>query len=217
MQCQAKSKRTHEQCRRHASIGKKVCYIHGGRTPSGAKSPHFITGRWSRAMPVRLLERYHEAVNDSKLLELRAEIALCDARVCDILGRTDTGESGVLWQSLRDTYQQFEAGRDRYDSEAVMRSLQEIGALIHRGADDIDAWSEIMIVIERRRKLTESEWRRLVRLRNVVTAEEVLTLIEALSQCVRRAVDEKCPDRATASAILEAVGSGLREIIGRIE
>ena len=36
-QCKAKSKRTMERCRRPATIGKKVCYHHGGKSPGALK------------------------------------------------------------------------------------------------------------------------------------------------------------------------------------
>ena len=77
--CQAKSKRSGEQCRKAAMRGKKVCRTHGGastgpKTPEGrrrcaeAKTVH---GRETRAI---------RSKRDAKLRELRAiEITMKEA------------------------------------------------------------------------------------------------------------------------------------------
>src|SRR3954469_9482211 len=107
MQCAAKCKATGEQCRRWAVNGKRVCTVHGGLTPSGHASPHFKSGRYSRYLPSRLSERYHEAQADQRLLELREEIALIDARLCDLLATED-------WEQI---YRVIEQRRRLVDSE----------------------------------------------------------------------------------------------------
>jgi hypothetical protein len=87
MQCQARKKRTGEQCRRRAVAGMRVCTVHGGLTPRGAASVHFKTGRYSRYLPARLLDKYEDAGTDPRLLELREDIALLDARIAQLLER----------------------------------------------------------------------------------------------------------------------------------
>jgi hypothetical protein len=44
-----------------ASMENGRCWRHGGNTPSGLASPHFIHGRRSKKLPARLNESYEEA------------------------------------------------------------------------------------------------------------------------------------------------------------
>lgn len=37
-QCTAKSRQTGQQCQRHAQLGQKVCYHHGGKSPQAKRN-----------------------------------------------------------------------------------------------------------------------------------------------------------------------------------
>ena len=65
--------------------GRSVCLAHGGRTPRGAASPHFTTGRHSRSLPGHLVATHERARADPTLLSLREELALVDAMIADHL------------------------------------------------------------------------------------------------------------------------------------
>jgi hypothetical protein len=84
-QCTARSKRSGEQCRKHAMRGRTVCLAHGGKTPRGAASPHFRTGRYSRSLPGHLVAAYERALHDPMLLSLRDEVALIDTMIAETL------------------------------------------------------------------------------------------------------------------------------------
>lgn len=86
-QCTATSKRSGKQCRKHAMRGRTVCLAHGGRTPRGAASPHFKTGRYSRSLPGHLVAAYEQALHDPTLMSLRDEIALVDAMIEETLSQ----------------------------------------------------------------------------------------------------------------------------------
>lgn len=130
------------------------CRLHGGRTPAGVASPHFKTGRYSKVLPARLLERYQTALADPDLLAMHDEIALLDAQ------------------------------------------LQEIVA----GDPD---WETVVLLVEQRRRLVESERKRLIDLQQVVTAGEAVALATQLIDVVRRHVT----DRETLAAIGREFGA----------
>ena len=73
------------------------CYRHGGATPSGPASPHFIHGRYSAALPAGLAARFAESISDPGLLELNAEIALVGARTEELLGRVQRQDTVGHW------------------------------------------------------------------------------------------------------------------------
>ena len=78
--CLAKSKQQERRCRQWPAKGKRVCRFHGAR----AGRP-VIHGRYSKLLPARLAERYHESLADPEYLALRDEIALLDARIGELL------------------------------------------------------------------------------------------------------------------------------------
>src|SRR5690348_17116908 len=100
MECGAK-RRNGEPCKARAMLNGR-CRIHGGKSPAGIPSPHYRDGRYSKVLPQRMRDAYTLAMDDPQLLEQREQIAVLDARLLDLLGRVDTGESGALWQALKD-------------------------------------------------------------------------------------------------------------------
>jgi hypothetical protein len=142
--------------------GRSVCLAHGGRTPRGAASPHFKTGRYSRSLPGHLLAAYERALTDPKLLSLRDEVALTDAMIAELLRQLD----------------------DDSPASKYRRIFRQIGRLI-----------------ERRRRLVETEVRHIVLAREMLTAEETLTLVESIVAVVTRYL----PDPSDRQAIAEEI------------
>jgi hypothetical protein len=187
MDCGAK-RRNGERCRGRAMSNGR-CRLHGGTSLGGIASPSLRTGRYSKYLPARLQERYQRAQADPDLLALRDEVALLDARLADVLSRADVGESAALWDRLHDAWTAFQGG----DATA----LAQVGRLIEGGIADWSAWREIARLIDQRRQLVESERKRLVELQQVLTAEQALVLLAAVTDAVRRHVH----DRPTLAAI----------------
>ena len=189
--CTANAKQSGERCRRRATPGKEVCVIHGSRTPAGIASPHTIHGRYSTALPGRLLERYRVALADEVLLEQRDEVAVLEARLVDVLGRVESGESGAVWIRLGKQLAAYRAARRSGESGTAAAALAELEDLVDRGLADYAAWSEIRSLIEQRRRLVESERKRLVELQQMITTEQAMTLLAAVADTVRTHVTDR--------------------------
>lgn len=184
-QCTAKSKRTHVRCLRPAMIGKSVCYHHGGKNPQGIASATFKDGRYSKHLPSRLLATYDAAKADTELLSIREDVALIDSRLTDLLARVETGESGAVWTALRDEYRDYRDALAKKDVAEMSARLAAIGDLINRGLADEAAWNDIRATLEQRRKLVESERKRLIEMQQMVTADEAMGFVRALTAAVR--------------------------------
>ncbi len=196
-QCAAKSKQSGEQCKKDAVTGMRVCHIHGGKTPKGIASPHYKGKGYSKYLPERMRETYSAAINDSQLLELRNSIGLADSRLVDLLGRVDTGESGVLWRKARAAYYDLlEAFKDE-DAKEINKALNSLSVCLQRGVDDYAAWDEVNKAIDQRRRLVESERKRLVEMKQTITAEQAMLLVTALLTTIH----EHVKDRSTLAAI----------------
>ena len=181
------------------------CRLHGGKSLAGMASPTFRSGKYSRYLPARMAARYEEAVSDPALLELRGDIALTDARLADLLGRVDSGESGALWARLMQARLDLLAYRRAGDTVKTAEALNVLLDLVGQGHADYRAWAEIGGVIEQRRKLVESERKRLVEMQQTLTVERAMLLIGAISGVIKAHVH----DRTT----LAAIGRDIESII----
>lgn len=182
--------------------GKEACRVHGGRSLSGLASPTFRHGKWSKVIPIRLLDRYKEAEGDTELLALRSEISLVDTRIGEILSKLDQGESGSVWKWLQDRMDDFnrlnrhaqnikdEERRKQKLAEAA-EALSDVQALINRGASDWQVWDEVMRLIDARRRLVDSEQKRLIAMQQMITTDRALTYAAALGQAVADVVKDR--------------------------
>lgn len=74
--------------------GKNVCYIHGGKSPSGMASGTFKDGRYSKDLPTRLLSGYLEARHDPEILNLRDELAMYRVNLRELAQQLQPGPDG---------------------------------------------------------------------------------------------------------------------------
>lgn len=217
-QCTAKAKHSGERCRRRAVSGYAVCQVHGAGSPKqgrpgGVSRAALAEGRYRRYLPARLAERYEEARGDATLLALRDDIALLDARLAELLGRVDAGETGEVWRALRHQSAVLKRARLERDSEGLQAALESIVALIERGADDAAAWAEIGTTMEQRRRFVESERRRLVEMHQMISTERLMHLLGAVSEVFRRAVTAHIADPDTARMVLASSSVGIAGLL----
>lgn len=190
--CQAWSPNQGRQCLGIAMRGGDKCRVHGGRTPKGIASPHFKSGRYSETgLPAGYLETYHKSLSDSELLSYRDDLALLEARQVFIITNLDKMPSFEIWKQLNFAYEQFERATKKQDPQASATAINDIRSLIKRGLTEWMQWQEIMSIQEQKRKLGESERKRLTEMQQLVTVERVLALMAALTDSVKRNVTDR--------------------------
>jgi hypothetical protein len=191
MQCRAKSKRSQERCKRWATPGREVCRMHGGRTLVGLAAPRLKTGRYSKFLPTRLAAEYERAAHDPELLALRHELAVVDVRINDLLSRVDTGEAGGLWHHARAAWQTVKQAQAEDRPLMQARAALELDGLLEQAVGDNVAWHEILQFIEQRRKLVESEVKRLVVMQQMMTKEEAMLWLSAVVAILKRHITDR--------------------------
>lgn len=193
----------------NAAMANGRCRMHGGLSPAGVASPRFKTGKFSRYLPERLLERYEEAQGDETLLELRDEIALTDTRLLDLLSRVDTGESGAIWKKLQQLWKEYQREEQTVKGTDL---LMEIGRTIAAGAADYAAWDEVNKQLGLRKGLSESQRKREIELQQGITAEQAMILIAQLTDIIRRHVTDPATRTAIAADLVHLTGQQPRGI-----
>lgn len=194
--CGAKTRSGHP-CKNSAMPNGR-CRMHGGKSLKGIASPTATAGlKYSRYLPNRLLERYEQTINDPAMLELGNEIALTDSRLADLLTRVDTGESGALWATLKRAWREYQHAKptDKRSYEVI------VGDLIEQGFQDYANWQEIQSTVDHRRKLVESERKRLVETQQFITAEQAMVLFAAMSAIIKQHVTDERTRRAISEEI----------------
>lgn len=181
------------------------CYRHGGRTPKGIASPHFKHGQTSRYahLPPRLSERVAEFMQRPDQLEGRENIAVIDARLSDLYSQLHSAEPTDVWADLKQRYiaiqQLRKAEEDTAEAEEDFQDMLYNGVAEMYKADKI--WQDILQLTEQRRKLTESENKRIKEAGQFITAEQFMMFIQLVLGIIKQNVS----DRRELNAISEAL------------
>jgi hypothetical protein len=195
MRCKARTKRG-LKCRALALKNKLYCKHHSRVTQMDRNS-----GRYSANIPKHLLKDYEAGIADPNLTTLRDDIALFDARINELLSQIDSGENPDMWLDLQRSWGNFMDAVREGDADKQRTLLPAINTLIIRGASKASAWKELGIVLEKRRKMVESEQKRLVSTSQMIAVEQVMHLMAATINALRKVVNKHVP-RETAHVIL---------------
>ena len=185
------------------------CRQHGGDTPSGPASPHFVHGRYSKALPVRLWERFEASQRDPDLLNLRAELSLVDARIEELLGRASSVDAGRVLREAHDAFQASRKAKAAKQPDTARKALARVGRLLRAGSGAEETWDELPKTIELRKKLAEAEAKRLKDLHQVVTVERVMVFVAAIYHSIKQHVDDRQALRAIADDLQRLTGRGV--------
>lgn len=213
--CGAKSRQTGEPCRRPAMANGR-CYLHGGKAPVGVVSTSFQHGRYSKYLPANLLARYEQSLNDPQILELVNEISLVDARISQRLDDIDKNEAAsITWKELQIVWSRFTNAIRDGDQQKQQEHLRQLNDLVNGGAKHADLWYEVMNLVDNRRKLVDSEAKRMDSTRSNVTIEQALLLVSATISALKEIV-YKYADPQTARSILVDASAKYKELIGPV-
>jgi hypothetical protein len=158
-------------------------------------------GRYSKNMPKNLLKDYEDGIADPNLVALRDDIALYDARINELLAQIDSGENPDIWLDLRREWGYFMSAVREGDGDKQQKLLPNINRLIIRGASKASSWKELGMILEKRRKMVESEQKRLVSTSQMIAVEQVMQLMAATIDALRKVVNKHVA-RDTAHLIL---------------
>ena len=133
-------------------------------------------------------------------------------RINDLLSRTDTGEAGENWASLKKTFQKLMAAVNDEDNYEVANALGELGDSINRGYTDYQAWATVMDAIERRRKLVDTERRLTIDLGRSISADRALIWIGSIMDSVIRNISGNVSE-GLAKRIIGAISEDLNRLL----
>jgi hypothetical protein len=185
--CQAYKTKSDEQCGQPAAQGYQVCRFHGANSVKGMDHPNFKHGRHSKHLPTKLLAKYEEALADEELISLRDDVALVDSFISDALESINFDNCQAAWDGLELLYKQFWNG----SNEDKLEAAREAFNIVKDGVEEWRKVGRIFPYIEQKRKLAESEMKRLKDLQLMIDAKQANTLIAALLESVNSNVSDR--------------------------
>jgi hypothetical protein len=147
-------------------------------------------GERSKHMPADMSDRYERSLQDTELLNLRRDLAMMEARIHDLMDTVNQGESTGAWNELRLCGERFTTLWGRREMERAQEQLMTMLEIIEHGSTRANGWDELQRTIELRRRLSETETKRLQALKQFVTAERAVTLVEDVIEVIRRHVHD---------------------------
>lgn len=202
-QCNAKSKRTGEQCKNPAVNGRAKCRLHGGKTLAGVASPRYSTGRYSKYIPAQLATRYDEARNDPDILSLNEDVALLRSFTLKHLSEITTGDTHPAWIDAKKAFDDMEsaerqgaAGLDKY-----LNAKAKLLAIIEPNYRAALSEGQVIRYIDQLGRIADKERRLLIDRQQVITVQQMMLMIMAIVGVIKEHVD----DRHKLSAIQNGI------------
>lgn len=188
-------------CTQWALTGSTRCKFHGGKNPVGAAHPSFKTGRYSKLFKGHRAERFEAAMNDPDKLSMANELAAMDVLIEESMGRLDDPESRTTFADLKAIMGDLRRAEQAKDPSGMAKHLTRLGEAIDTGAKAYGARDEVIRLFEKRMKLVESERKRLIELRQMMSVDEINAQTILIVDVIRRHVK----DRETQGAIAREI------------
>jgi hypothetical protein len=184
-------------CNKDPVKGRAKCRIHGGKALMGIANGAYKDGRFSRYLPTGdLRAKYRRIAENPDLLSLRDDVALIQTRQALLLEQLG-GVSSPAWDEALAAYNALEKAKGR-DRAAPMSRLGEV---LRKGADadqvERQVWSELRKLIQEKTRTTAAEWKRVIDLSGVMTAQDALYFVESVLNTLRECI----PDRQTLQRV----------------
>jgi hypothetical protein len=196
------------------------CRIHGGLTPKGVASPHYVHGRRSRyqaAIKGDLAKAYKNGLaSGDDLLSLKDETALLEARIFELLKSLNT-ETAIPYGRIVDALWSYEKVRFHRDLEKVDRAFHRLANLIRTGAEAAkskdETWDQIMDAMHLKVKTSQTELNREVQLETLIPGEKALLIFNAILSITKDTLLDRLDDEGQAKRIMAEIAQGVYKML----
>lgn len=186
LRCRAKCKKNLDgRCNRVALKGKTLCGNHGG--VQEGEVPHNLKRLRSarQYLPTRLAESFDEHMKDETLISLQRDLASVEALIDEVSKEMSAEYCGneKLWsraKELYDAYVETEDGGILHSLGQVLETANQVAVLEEK----------FLKLTEQRRKLAETEHRRIKDAHDSITKKDAILLMTVLVTVVNKHVPD---------------------------
>jgi phosphoenolpyruvate carboxylase len=164
------------------------CHLHGGKSLKGPASATYQGKGFSKYFPSKKLgDIFTRSFEDPELTRLRKDLAIVETRLVELIQSLNSQQSGTLWKQIRKKHRELK----RSKAKKATKLLQEIGELIESGSSNQSIWAEIGQQIELRRRLLDSETKRIFTAHQIMTGDDVRMFIDAVASLIHEHVKDR--------------------------
>jgi hypothetical protein len=178
-------------CMKLPVAGRTRCFKHGGGTPIGPASPQFKHGRRSKYLPGNVAALYQTALDNPELMSLRDEIALVDMWINTRIERTSWGETRDRWEIVISCAREINKAVASGDPGLLASAVESLTKVANAQDQSERMMDDVVELIERRRRLVDSQAKMEASLQQNITAERAILLVAALSDIVCQHVSDQ--------------------------
>lgn len=200
-------------CKKYPIKDRLRCKTHGGKTARGEFHHNHEGKGYSRFAPPALRRRI-DMMAESDVTDLTQNAILLDARITQLLERTQEGSFGsaavdahILWNRAAN---KFRNGKPQEGIDI----FNELGALIRKVQQDYLVWNDLIKVNRERRDMAQAIHKMTMQSQGMMTAPEVLTLILRITDAfiqvnqLKDEIDRRNRFQQSVSNIIEFKDSG---------
>ena len=170
--------------------GRERCKHHGGHTRRGIESPNYKHGRYSKLLGEEIGREYEKARTDPDYLSAKEAIHLTEARIRLLLRAEKTGLSEGLLKEISDLITlALQFGKEN-DAAGIFSTLKRMQSLVDDGLAGFTIWDDVSKQISNKTRLQESERRRQIEARQVMTYDRAIVLYDAMIAATRLVVTD---------------------------
>lgn len=210
--CRGKN-RAGDPCGRAATKGRKYCKHHGGHAAVGEANGRYTTGKYSKYFPEKLKDKYHEFLEDPDLTTNRQEIAALEVRLSQLIEQVEEDMSQRTWAMWTRLWNQFILAVRSGDGLKQAELVGVMDEFITNRSDQDRAWMDIERMADTRRKLADSEHKRMVAMQQMLTVEQAMMLMGSLVSAIKDVVFLYAEPTA-AQHIIDGTSKAYVELIG---
>lgn len=164
------------------------CRFHGGKAAKMEKAGNFKHGGYSKYLPQALMDKYKTATEDEELLSLKDEAALVTARLYELSEKITHTAGKINYMELLRKYENYKAAlRANMDSADFL--LSDFEATLVSIKEDLRIWDEIALMIDTKRKIVDSEFKKMKAKDQYVEVEKVMLLVGGLMDIVSKEIE----------------------------
>lgn len=210
--CGAKT-RSGSKCAQRAMTNGK-CYLHGGKSLAGLASPRLKTGKWSKYVPVQLLESYEEYRTDPDLLSLNDDVALLRSITSTHLKAMEQGNTSPAWIEAKKAFDEMDAASLSGELDKFVTAKARLASIIEPGYRAAIAEGQVIRNIDQLSKVVDKERRLLIDKQMMISVAEVNLYMRVILSALIKSVNEFC-DKPTGNRILSSVQDAYSQTASR--
>jgi hypothetical protein len=203
---------TGDQCTNKPMSGFDRCHHH--RQDSRRWREGGFEGRWQKYLrSENLADRYKVFFEDEQINNMRGEIAIIDTMLSDLISAYGDDASDLTWLALQKKWIEFMDAVYAGDNIAQTKLVSALDKLITDRVKFNSNRTEIIALTEQRRRLNESESKRMMQEQMFIPVERVMFMFQLVIGAAKESA-YRYADQTTAQHIIDGTVDAYQRLIG---